>query len=169
MGEAGVTNTTLKTTRGLPPGVIIGLVLVCFVIGVAGVWLWSQTGPQYATQRVLDSFMRAMAVDDIAQAHSWFSSRSQAVVSVEELRSWRQMRRSTYVGYERLVVSHYRVWDQHPPGLNTPQSQVAVVEGYMIYEQGPERWFQATLEKEAGRWRITHLEVDFVEPPTGEI
>jgi len=158
-------NTTPKQSRKwflLVGGTAI-LLILCIVLCAA---VFTSSFTRTVTEKgdveaVLDQFMTAMESKNAEGAYSLFSSRAKRQMRLIEIESW--LSGSDFVlfeGYESLNVVALNIGPVYSTDDDQPQGTVARVSGSVKYIGGYEGGFQATLEKEAGEWKLDHIRVN---------
>jgi hypothetical protein len=124
----------------------------------------SISSEQAAITPVVDRFMQAMAQRDANAAYQIFSSRAQRQTPLADMT--KLLSGANYVlfdGYQSVAIDSTNLSNAINTDPDVPQGTVANVSGKVAYSGGVTGTFRATLEKEAGAWRLFSINV--VVPP----
>lgn len=140
---------------------VITLLISCGTVVGSASHQVSEAQGEAAT--LIDSYMRAMANRDAAQAHALLSSRAQAVYSIGDVEQLLQgSDYGLYEGYESAEVARVIVTSRLSTNPNVPKT-MAQVTGKINYQGGVTGTFEANMELEDGQWRLSKVWI--VVPP----
>lgn len=143
-------------------GLLSGLLVLCSVVAVLAIGrtVLSIATEETAITPILDRFMHAMSQGDIQTAYNLFSHRAQRDTSSAELSKLRTgPNAALFNGYESIHIDSTTLNNSVKIDSQGLQGSVAIVSGTIIYYGGVKGAFSATLEKEAGVWRIFAVNV----------
>ncbi len=149
---------------------VIGAILVVFGAGALlcvvffGVSLFRVYTERAPVEAVLDRYMRYMAAKDAESAYALFSPRAQRQIPISKLHE--MLEGKNYVvfeGYRSLSIEQINISMVANTNPDVPQGLVANVKGVILYADGFQGSFEATLEKVDGEWMIDGIFV--VVPP----
>jgi hypothetical protein len=139
-------------------GIILCLLIIC--IGVFAMLLNNTAAETKPIEAVLDSNMRLMVAKDIESSYAQFSTRARQNFPISNIQEMVEGNNYLlYQGYKELHVESINV-NANAQGI------LASVSGVILYEDGSEGQFNATLEKEAGKWQIVSFQINV---PTSKI
>jgi hypothetical protein len=139
-------------------------IAICACGGIAaftiGRGILGITAEQTAMTPVLDQFMRAMVARDVTAAYALFSARAQRQTPIADLTALDTG--ANYVlfeGYQSLTIDSTNITNSVNTSPDQPQGQVATISGTITYANTITGSFRATLEKEAGTWRLDAINI----------
>lgn len=123
----------------------------------------SVSDAQNAAWELGDAYMRAMANRDVPQAYALFSTRLQQVYSLSDVEGLLQGNNyGLFEGYESLEVGTVVVTLRFSTNPAVPNT-IAQVKGTINYQGGVQGTFEANMELEDGKWRLSKVWI--VVPP----
>ena len=146
--------------------VLGGALVLCGALAVFGVGssMYISVTEKDDVKLVLDLYMQRMAAKDTGGACALFSSRSRRQMPASELEKLLDgAHYAVFDGYRSLEVDNMNVQQSVNTDPNVPQGTLAMVDGKITYADGFNGTFQGLLEKEAGRWTLSNINI--VVPP----
>jgi hypothetical protein len=104
--------------------------------------------------------MRAMVARDVNGAYALFSTRAQRQTAIADLHALDTG--ANYVlfdGYQSLAIESTNITNSVNTNPDVPQGHVATVSGTITYTGSVTGSFRATLEQEAGTWRLDAINI----------
>lgn len=117
-------------------------------------------------QMVLDRFLGHMDRKEVPLAYALFSARARRQLPMSNIQNAVDgPLHYIYSNYHDVRVNFVKINSSLHSDQNKPQGTVAVVQGTVLYTDGPPGTLQATLEREKeGQWRL-HL-INVTRPPS---
>jgi hypothetical protein len=146
--------------------IIIALVAVgiCACVGV-GVFTLGSTvmgisQEQAVITPIVDAFIQAMMARDTSRAYRLFSTRAQRQTAIADLEALTTGPNYVlFAGYQSVAIETTNLSTIANVDPNLPQGIVATVNGTITYADGVTGTVRATLEQEAGTWRLHAINI----------
>lgn len=154
------------TKKGRSIWGIIGTVLVVVIVLIFAGSFLKVFIERPKVESAIDEHMRAMKDQDPERAYSLLASRTKAhFTSLADIENFTRDYRPMLQAYQSVTVSEIELQRAFANDPTLPQGTIAYVGGEIAFTNGRVEPFTATLEKEAGEWRIYGF---FIGPPPDE-
>jgi len=139
-------------------------VVICACVGIGaftiGRSILGISTEQTAITPVLDQFMQAMVARDSNRAYALFATRAQRQTALADLTQlYTGPNYVLFDGYQSLKIESTNITSGVNTNPDVPQGVVATVTGTISYSGQVTGSFRATLEKEAGVWRLDAINI----------
>jgi len=139
-------------------------VVICACVGIGaftiGRGILGSVTEQAAITPVLDQFMQVMVARDSHRAYALFSTRAQRQTALADLTQlYTGPNYVLFDGYQSLTIESTNITSAVNTNPDVPQGLVVTVTGTITYTGQVTGSFRATLEKEAGIWRLDAINI----------
>jgi len=115
---------------------------------------------QAAITPILDQFMQAAVAQDSPRAYALFSTRAQRQMPIAAIDTLTTGANAVlFEGYQSLTIESTNITNSVNTNPDVPQGHVATVSGTISYTGNVTGSFRATLEQEAGTWRLDAINI----------
>jgi len=153
-----------RSRRNLLIVISIIAVVICACVGIGvftiGRGILRISTEQAALTPILDQFMQAAVAQDSPRAYALFSTRAQRQMPIAAIDTLTTGANAVlFESYQSLTIESTNITNSVNTNPDVPQGHVATVSGTISYTGNVTGSFRATLEQEAGTWRLDAINI----------